>query len=143
MNWHTISLPLVVVSVVLYHLAQKSIPRESNPLLAVAGAYFFAICVCLAGFFLSGERSKFGELLRNQSWLPVFVLGIAAIGIELGFLYAYRSGWKVSTTATTTNIFVAVSLAFIGLLWYREALTVTNIIGIFLCIAGVVLLNMK
>jgi len=143
MNWHTISLPLIVISVLLYHLSQKNIPSDTNPLIAVAAAYFVAMCVCIAGFLLTGEIRKGTDLLRSQNWLVVALLGIAAIGIELGFLYAYRTGWKVSTTATTTGTFITIALAFVGVLWFKETLTVVNLIGIVLCIVGVVFINLK
>lgn len=143
MNWHTFSLPLVVISVLLYHVAQKNIPQDTNPLIVVAAAYFFAICVCLTGFFITGDSKKLTDILRDQNWLVVALLGSAAIGIELGFLYAYRTGWKVSTTATTTGTFITIALAFVGVLWFKESLTVINVIGFVLCIVGVVFINLK
>jgi len=143
MNWHTIALPLVVISVLLYHVTQKNIPQDTNPLIVVAAAYFFAICICLAGFFFTGESKRLTDIVRGQNWLVVALLGIAAIGIELGFLYAYRTGWKVSTTATTTGTFITIALAFVGVLWFKETLTVVNVIGIMLCILGVIFINLK
>jgi len=143
MNWHTIALPLVVISVLLYHVTQKNIPQDTNPLIVVAAAYFFAICVCLAGFFITSDSKKLTEIFRAQNLLFVALLGIAAIGIELGFLYAYRTGWKVSTTATTTGTFITIALAFVGVFWFKETLTVVNIIGIVLCIVGVIFINFK
>ncbi len=143
MNWHTTSLPLVVISVLLYHLAQKNIPKDTNPLIVVASAYFFAICLCLSGFFFTGESKRLTEILRSQNWLVVALLGMAALGIELGFLFAYRTGWKVSTAATTTGTFITIALAFVGVLWFKETLTVVNVIGIVLCIVGVVFINLK
>ncbi len=143
MNWHTLALPLVVISVLLYHVTQKNIPQDTNPLIVVAAAYFFAICVCLTGFFIAGDGKKLTEIFRANNLFFVALLGIAAIGIELGFLYAYRTGWKVSTTATTTGTFITIALAFVGVLWFKETLTVVNVVGIALCILGVVFINMK
>lgn len=143
MNWHTIALPLVVISVLLYHVTQKNIPQDTNPLIVVAAAYFFAICVCLTGFFITSDSKKLTDLFRANNLFFVALLGIAAIGIELGFLYAYRTGWKVSTTATTTGTFITIALAFVGVLWFKETLTVVNIIGIVLCIVGVIFINVK
>jgi drug/metabolite transporter (DMT)-like permease len=143
LNWHTLALPLVIISVLLYHVTQKNIPQSANPLIVVALAYFFAICICLAGFFLSGENKKLTEIFRGQSLLASALLGIAAIGIELGFLFAYRNGWKVSMTATTIGTFTTIALAIIGVLWFKETLTAVNVIGIVLCIIGVVCINMR
>ena len=143
MNWHTIALPVVVISVLLYHVTQKNIPKDANPLIVVSGAYFVAMCLCLLGFMASSESRKLGDILRSQNWALAALLGFAAIGIELGFLYAYGAGWKVSTTATTSGTFITIALAFVGVLWFKETLTVVNVIGIVLCIVGVVFINLK
>jgi len=103
MNWHVISLPLIVVSVLLYHLSQKNIPKDANPLIALTTAYFVAIGICIAVLIGTGEIRKGTELMRTQNWLPIVLLGMSALGIELGFLYAYRTGSRISTTAITTR----------------------------------------
>jgi drug/metabolite transporter (DMT)-like permease len=124
-------------------VAQKNIPQDANPLIVLAAAYFFAICICLIGYFFTGESKKLTDIVRGQNWLVVALLGMAAIGIELGFLYAYRTGWKVSTTAMTTGTFITIALAFVGVLWFKESLTFVNVIGIVLCAVGVIFINMK
>jgi multidrug transporter EmrE-like cation transporter len=63
--------------------------------------------------------------------------------VELGFLYAYRLGWKISTTSIITGSFTTIALALIGVLWYREELTLINIVGIVLSSVGVILINYK
>ena len=63
--------------------------------------------------------------------------------IELEFLYAYRTGWIISTTSDITGSFTAVVLALIGVLWYKEDLTTINIVGIVLSLIGVILINYK
>lgn len=143
MNWHAISLPLIIFSVILYHLAQKNMPKDASPLVAIATAYAVAIVICLAFLMGTGEMRKGEELFRNQNWLVLVLIGVSAIGIELGFLYAYRTGWKISTTAITTGAFTTVTLAVVGVLWFKEQLTPLNLAGIALCIAGVVFITMK
>jgi uncharacterized membrane protein len=143
MNWHTISIPLIVISVLLYHLSQKTIPKDLNPLTALAAAYFVAFSLCIAALFAGGEVQKGAEMTHNQNWLPVILLGVAAVGIELGFLYAYRTGWKLSTTSITTGAFSTIFLVLIGVLWFKEELTLLNMTGIALCTMGVVFINIK
>ena len=143
MNWQTLSLPLIIVSVLVYHLSQKSIPRDANPIIAIALAYLIAIGAGIAVLMATGEIRKGSELFRAQSWIPIVLLGLSCIGIELGFLYAYRAGWKISTTGITTVPFVTVSLALIGVLWFKEELSTLNMIGIALCVIGVVCINVR
>lgn len=143
MNWHTISLPLIVVSVLIYHLSQKSIPKEASPLVVILSAYLVAMMTCVALLFATGEIKKGAELLHNQNWLLVALIGLTAVGVELGFLYAYRTGWSISTTSITIGAFTTTTLALIGTMWFKEQLTPLNVVGIVLCLAGVVCLNSK
>lgn len=143
MNWYTISLPLIVFGFVLYSISQKSIPKDANALVAIASAYFIAIISCIVVLFFTGEFKKGTSLFYHQKLLPVVFLGFAIIMIELGFLYAYRTGWKISTASIITGSFTAVALALIGVLWYKEDLTIINIVGIVLSLIGVILINYK
>ncbi len=143
MNWRLLSLPLIVVGVLVYHLSQKSMPKDLNPLAAFTIAYAIAFAICLAILSANGEIKTALQQIRSQDWLPILFLGLSLVPVELGFLYAYRTGWKISTTSITTGPFIAISLALIGTLWYKEELSTTNIVGIGLSVAGVVCANMK
>ena len=143
MNWYTVSLPLIVFGFVLYSVSQKSIPKDANALVAIASAYFIAMVSCIMVLFFTGEFKKSVSLFNNQKLLPVVFLGFAILMIELGFLYAYRTGWKISTASIITGAFTAVALALIGVLWYKEGLTIINIVGIVLSIIGVILIYYK
>lgn len=141
MNWRYISLPLIVIGVLLYHVSQKSIPKHVNPIMAFAFAYALAFLLCVAILYTSGEIKKSIEIIHTWDWLPILFLGLSLIPVELGYLYAYRTGWKLSTTSITTGPFITIALALIGTLWYKEELSTTNIVGIGLCIVGVICAN--
>jgi len=143
MSWHVMSIPLIAAGVIVYHLSQKTIPKEANPFIALAVAYALATAICIIALAASGEVRKGTDLLRDQQWLPVLFLGLSAVGIELGFLYAYRTGWSISTTAIATVPFVAAALALIGVLWFNEHLSVVNVVGIAFCVVGVICVNIK
>jgi uncharacterized membrane protein len=143
MNWRLISLPLIVIGVLLYHLSQKNIPKNVNPIIAFAIAYSIAFIICFAILYFRGEIKTGLETINYRNWLPILFLGLSLIPVELGYLNAYRTGWKISTTSITTGPFITISLALIGTLWYKEELSVTNIAGIGLCIIGVICANME
>lgn len=143
MNWHTLSLPLIIFSVLVYHLSQKSIPKDASPLTVILSAYILAAITCLALLVVSSEIKKVADLFHHQNWVLVALIGLTAVGVELGFLYAYRTGWSISTTSITVGAFTTTSLALIGTLWFKEQLTPLNILGIVLCLAGVVCINTK
>ena len=143
MNWYTISLPLIIVGVLLYSVSQKSIPKDANALVAIASTYFIALVSCVVVLLFNGEFKKGTSFFNHQKLLPIVFLGISIIMVELGFLYAYRTGWKISTASIITGSFTTVALALIGVMWYREELTIINIVGIVLSLIGVILINYK
>jgi drug/metabolite transporter (DMT)-like permease len=143
MNWHTISIPLIIIGVVAYSVCQKSIPADIDALIALASAYFIAFVSCVAILFFTGGLKKESLFFNGQRWLPILLLGFSLIMIDLGFLYAYRTGWKISTASIIAGSFTTIALALIGLLWYRDQITLINIAGIALGAVGVVLMNLK
>jgi drug/metabolite transporter (DMT)-like permease len=143
MNWHAAALPVIVIGVIVYHLSQKTIPKDANPFVALAVAYLIAFSLSIITLLLRGDLKKGIEVVRIQNWLPVLFLGLSAVAIELGVLYAYRTGWKISTTGITTGAFTTTALAVIGVLWFKEELTLLQAAGIGLCIAGIVFINLK
>jgi len=76
--------------------------------------------------------------LKLSNW-AVFTLGVAAALIELGFLLAYRAGWKISMAAVATNAAAAIALVPIGILAFKDQLSVRNILGLLFCVLGLVL----
>ena len=63
------------------------------------------------------------------------------IGLELGYILAYRNGWAMNTVSVTANITLAVALIFVALIFYKEKITAKQIAGIILCGGGLVLIN--
>jgi drug/metabolite transporter (DMT)-like permease len=143
MTWHTTSIPLIIIGVVVYSVCQKNIPADFDPLIALATAYFVAFTSCLAILVFSGGPLKDTLFFNGRRWLPIVVLGFSLVMIELGFLYAYRTGWKLSTTSVVAGSFTAIALALIGFLWYKEEITLINAAGIALSTIGVVLMNLR
>ena len=60
-------------------------------------------------------------------------------GIELGFLLAYRAGWKISVAAVATNVAVTAVLIPIGIVIFKDQLSLRKVVGLILCILGLVL----
>ena len=67
--------------------------------------------------------------------------GIAIVGLEVGFIYAYKAGWTVSTASVVQSAFLAVALIAVGFLLYREAITWNKVVGIVICLIGLVFIN--
>ena len=85
-----------------------------------------------------GSFREFGKL----NWSPI-VLGIAIVGLEAGFIYAYKAGWQISTASIVQSSVLAVVLIFVGFLLYKEALTWNKLLGAAICLVGLVFINFK
>lgn len=136
------AIALTILSNVLYHLLQKSIPGNVNPLLSLAVTYLVAATATLLLIPLFPLQGNLGIELRKINWTSA-ALGAVIVGLELGFLMTYRAGWNISTASLVANTTVALLLIPLGLLLYKEHLTPINILGIVLAIAGLVLVNLK
>lgn len=131
-------LGLAVGGMLFYHLAQKSIPREINPFYATMIAYVVGIVVlAVCAVTLPGNKS-FVSSIKESNW-AVLVVGAAAACIEVGFLLAYRSGWRISVAAVATNVAVTLMLVPIGIMVFKDHLSLRNILGLIFCVLGLVL----
>jgi uncharacterized membrane protein len=129
---------LTVIGMVLYHLSQKAVPKDTNPFFVIATAYVIGILLCLGFAFTYPGKKGLIETLKASNW-AVFSLGAAAALIELGFLLAYRSGWRISIAAVATNAAAAIVLIPLGLVAFKDQLSLRNVIGLILCIVGLAL----
>lgn len=131
---------LVVLSNVFYQICTKSVPSEMDPFASLTVTYLIGAAVSTILYF---ALNRDGNLLREYSrlnWAPI-VLGLTIVGLELGFIYAYKAGWPVSTASIVQSAFLTVALVLVGMLLYHEALTRNKILGILICLIGLVFLN--
>ncbi len=133
-----LSILVIVVSNVLYHVSQKSIPMDAHPVIALLATYAVAIVVTAALFPLFPVKEPLGQAVKRLNWASV-VLGATVVGIEIGFLLAYRSGWRISVGSAVSNATVALVLIPVGLLFFGERLSAVNAVGVALCVSGLLL----
>jgi uncharacterized membrane protein len=137
-----LSILLTIVSNVLYHIFQKVTPPGANPAAALVVTYGVALLACLLALVLFPPPEGVGAALRSTNWASAG-LGLSIIGLELGYLLAYRAGWNISTAGILSATGVALLLIPVGLLAFKEKLSPYNILGIVLCLAGLVLINWR
>ena len=133
---------LVVFSNVIYHISAKSAPKELNPLASLTVTYLIASLTSGILFFILNHG---GNLLREYQKLnrTPFILGIVVVGLEAGFLYAYKAGWEVSKASLVQSTFLAVALLFAGRLFYGEELTWNKLLGAAVCLIGLAIINYR
>jgi drug/metabolite transporter (DMT)-like permease len=135
-------LSLAIVATVAYHVVMKLTPVGANPLLSLMLTYG-AVAVLLGGALVLAP-GEFGwrEEVRHLNWTAI-ALALAIIGLDLGFILLYRSGFEVSLGALVTQTAAAMLLVGIGVLVFREKLSLANGLGIALCLAGLWLVNRR
>ena len=129
---------IVVLSTVLYHVAQKSIPAAAPPVASLLVSYAVALVGTLALLPFYPVPAPVGRGFRQLNWASA-AIGVCIVGVELGFLLAYRAGWRVSIGAAVSNAAVAALLVPVGLLAFHERLSGVNVLGLLLCVAGLFL----
>jgi len=129
---------LTVGGMLFYHISQKSIPKETNPFLVTIMAYAVGILLCAVALVTYPGKKSLAESFKQSNW-AVFTLGAAAAAIEIGFLLAYRNGWKISVAAVATNAAVTVMLIPIGIIAFKDHLSLRNIFGLLFRILGLAL----
>ena len=131
---------IIVLSNVLYNVCTKSTPSEVNAFAALSITYLIAAAVSFTTFFITSKDKNIFAEFGKTNW-TTFVLGIVIVGLELGYILAYRNGWAMNTASVTANITLAVVLIFVSLIFYKESITLKQIAGIVLCGGGLVLIN--
>lgn len=134
-------LMLVILSNTLYHFISKSVSTTANPFLILSATYGVSFLGCLLIYVFTRQQSFFKEV-TNLKW-GSFALGLVIIGIEGGYMLMYKKGWAVSKGSLIANVSVACILLILGYLFFHEQININKLIGIGLCIAGIILMNLK
>ena len=90
-------------------------------------------------FFLFSEDKNLLAEMSKANW-ATYVLGGVLVLLEVGWIYMYRVGWKISVASVVANIGLACTLLLVGVLFYKEILTIRQLAGILLCMASMFLL---
>ncbi len=138
MFWMAIA--LTIFSNVFYHLFQKVTPQNANPVLSLAVSYLAAALICLALLPVFPLKDGLRESLKQLNWASI-ALAFTLVGLELGFLLAYRAGWNISLAGLVSNTTVAMLLLPVGLILFRERLSGVNAVGVVIALLGLVLMN--
>ena len=76
-----LSFVLTVIGMLLYHLSQKAVPKETNPFFVIVIAYVIGIALCVVLSFTYPGKKSLVETFKASNW-AVFVLGAGAAGVE-------------------------------------------------------------
>ena len=105
---------LLILSNTVYQVCTKSVPEGMDPFASLTVTYLIGAAASLA---LSLVLNPGGNLLaeyRKLNWAP-FVLGVVIVGLEAGWIFAYKAGWQVSTGFIVQSAFLAVPCSSWGI----------------------------
>jgi len=136
------SIILAICSSALYHFVAKSTPANVNFTVSLLITYGVAFIVTLFTFVFFPVQDGMTAELKKLNWASIG-LAIAIVGIEFGFLLVYRSGWNLGIAAVLTNVVASLILVPVAIFVFKDKISWVNIAGIFVCLAGLVMLNWK
>jgi drug/metabolite transporter (DMT)-like permease len=136
------SITLAIASSALYHFVAKSTPSNVNFTVSLLVTYAVAFVVTLLGFIFFPATKGISLELKQLNWASI-ALAIAVVGIEFGFLLTYRSGWNLGIAAVLVNVVASLILVPVAIFVFKDKISWVNILGILVCLAGLVMLNWK
>ena len=131
---------VVILSNTFYNICMKSMPGDVNPFAALMITYLVATIISAIIFVFMVGPSNVGVEMSKINLTSV-VLALAIVGLEVGYVFVYRAGWAVSTASVVANIGLACVLLIVGYFLYRENVSINQIVGIAVCMFGLILIN--
>jgi drug/metabolite transporter (DMT)-like permease len=136
----SIALALAVASTVAYHLITKLVPAGAHPVATLLAAYLFGSFLCAGILVVMPAEAGLRGLFTQVNWTAP-ALAVAVVVLDLAYILLYRSGFPVSFGALVTQVAAALALLGVGFLYFKDRLTITNVVGVVLCLAGLWLVN--
>ena len=135
-------LALVVLSNVFYQICEKSVPDKMSPFASLTVSYLIGSVISIILYYVTSRGGNIIKEVGKLNWATI-VLGVVIVGLEAGWIYAYKAGWQVSIASVVQSALLAIAMILVGFFLYKEALTWNKIVGILLCLAGLVVINLK
>lgn len=130
---------IVVVANTVYNICTKQTPANVNTFAALVITYFVSMVSALMLFFLTRDGEGLITELQKTNW-STWLLGMAIVGVEFGYIFMYRVGWKLSLGSMAVNLALACVLLVIGALVFHEVLTARQMVGFVICLLGIFLI---
>ena len=133
---------LVVFSNTLYQICAKEVPAGMNAFASLTVTYLVGAVASGHLFLVTGNGANLLQEYGRLNWAP-FVLGLVILGLEAGWIYAYKAGWPVSTAFIVQSAILAGFLLAVGYVLYREPLAWNKVAGVVICLIGLYVINYK
>ncbi len=131
---------LIVLSNTIYQMCAKGVPESVSPFASLTVTYLVGAVFCVILHLLLRPGENLFRQFSQLNWAS-YLLGVVIVGLEVGWIFAYQAGWQVSTGSVVQSAFLAVVLIAVGAVFYREPVTWNKLVGIAVCLIGLVFLN--
>lgn len=131
---------VIVLSNILYNICTKSTPETADLFASLTITYLVGAAVSAVLYFALHRGGNLLEQCRSLNWTS-WALGLSIVGLEAGSIYMYKAGWNISTGHLVHSSLLAVCLLLVGVLFYRETVSVSKLCGVAICLVGLYFLN--
>ncbi len=140
----TTVLPIALIagSILIYQIGQKALPSSINHWHALMIYYGAALLIVICMALFDKPDKTLLEGIKHINW-AVFLVILGIVGIELGWILAFRAGSDFGTTGIVVNAIVAVLVIPINVWFFKGQFSLTNLAGIAFCLIGLLLITRK
>ncbi|MCR4616264.1 MAG: EamA family transporter [Clostridiales bacterium] len=135
-------LALVIISNTFYQICAKSVPEKMDPFASLTVTYLIGAVISAVLYFALNKDANILQEYKKLNWAPA-ALGLIVVGLEAGWIYAYKAGWPVSTAQIAQCAALGIVLIFVGTLLYKERLSWNKLLGVGICMVGLAFINLK
>lgn len=140
MFWFYLPVLIVVAANVTYDISSKSIPDGLNAYAGITITYFVLAIFNFLVFKIMNPEIPIIAEWAQINW-AVVLLAFTSIGLESGYIFLYRAGWNISLGGMICNTLLAVCMLLVGRFLFSEAVSLRQLLGIILCVAGLIIIN--
>jgi drug/metabolite transporter (DMT)-like permease len=130
---------LMILANAAYSITAKVTPEDIDAFASVSLTYLVCIAYSFVMFFITRKGESNPPALKKTNWTAP-ALGVVRVMLEVSNLLMYRVGWDLSIGTLIMYVLLAIILVFVGRLFYKEKITLKRLLGIAICIVGVVLI---
>jgi len=140
MFWFYLPVLIVVAANVTYDISSKSIPEDMNAYAGITITYsVLAVFNFILFQFMNPATSIVAEWTQIN-W-AVVLFAFTSIGLESGYIFLFRAGWNISMGGMVCNTLLAICMLLVGRFLFDEIVSLTQLLGVVLCVAGLVIVN--
>ncbi len=131
---------LGILGNVLYNVVGKSTPEKINPFFSLTVTYCVALISCVILFFITSHGGNIFAAASKANWAS-YCLGGCIVFTDLSLILLFRAGWDISVGSLIANIACSVIVVIIGVLVFKESLTLAKLFGVITCAVGLYVIN--